>query len=65
MANMKQYAVMRAKQDEEYQELHEAIKYMNEGAREAFGDDGAKANIDERSSGGIFGEDILGDQGRG
>ena len=27
---MKQYAVMRAKQDEEYQELHEAIEYMNE-----------------------------------
>ena len=29
MADVKQYAVMRAKQDEEYQELHEAIEYMN------------------------------------
>ena len=25
----RQYAVMRAKQDEEYQEVHEAIEYMN------------------------------------
>ena len=30
VANVKQYAMMRAMQHEEYQELHEAIEYMNE-----------------------------------
>ena len=30
VANAKEYAVMRATQDEEHQELHEAIEYMNE-----------------------------------
>ena len=30
VANAKQYAVMRAKQEEVYQELHEAIRVMSE-----------------------------------
>ena len=30
VANPKQYAMMRAMQDEEYRELHEVIEYMNE-----------------------------------
>ena len=30
MANVNQYAMMRAKQHEEYQELHDVIEYMNE-----------------------------------
>ena len=30
VANVKQYAVMRAKHDDEYQELHEAMEYMSE-----------------------------------
>ena len=30
VANVKQYAVMRAMQNEEYQELHEVIEYMDE-----------------------------------
>ena len=30
VASMKQYAMMRAMQNEEYQELHEVIEYMNE-----------------------------------
>ena len=30
MANVKQYAMLRAMQDEEYQEVHEVIEYMNE-----------------------------------
>ena len=30
VTNVSRYAVKRAKQDEEYQELHEAIEYMNE-----------------------------------
>ena len=30
MANVKQYAMMRAMQNEEYQELHEVIEYRNE-----------------------------------
>ena len=29
MAKMKQYAMLRAMQDEEYQEFHQAIEYMN------------------------------------
>ena len=30
VANVKQYAMMRAMQNEEYQELHQVIEYMNE-----------------------------------
>ena len=33
MAKVKQHAVMRAQQDEEYQEVHEAIEYMHERQR--------------------------------
>ena len=34
LANVNQYAMMRAKQHEEYQELHEVIEYMNERQEE-------------------------------
>ena len=33
-ANMKQFAMVRALQDEEYREVHEAIEHMNERQEE-------------------------------
>ena len=50
VANVKQYGMMRPRQEEEYQELRKVITYMNERHREAPGNDGTKAKADERSS---------------
>ena len=36
MVSAKQYALMRAMQDEEYQEVHEAIEHMNDSGKGSF-----------------------------
>ena len=59
MAYVEQYAMMRAKQEEAYQELHEVIKHQKREAREPFCHGGTKAKFDERSSGGFSGNDTI------
>ena len=63
VADVKLYAVVRAKQDEEYQELHEAIEYMNGRHGKLLAMMELKAKIDERSSGGSSVEDFPGGSG--
>ena len=54
LANAKQYAMMRAKQEETNQELHEAIKYSNERRGELLVMMERKQKFDERGSAGIW-----------
>ena len=63
--NAKQYAMIRAKQEESNQELHEAIKYSNERRGELLVMMERKQKFDERGSAGHLVKDILGNQGLG
>ena len=48
VANVKQHAVIRAMQDEEYQELQEAIEHMNERHKKGHAHDGTRTEVDGR-----------------
>ena len=65
VANVRPHAMLRRRQGEEYQELHEIIEYINEKQEMTLVHDGTKATAHERSSRGSPGKVLAGDQGLG